>query len=285
MAEVSFLPVTVVVTTFCSPGTLRLVLLALARQSHAPIEVLVADDGSGDETREALTRVAAGVPYPLTHVWQPHDGFRLARSRNNAIHRARGEAVAFLDQDTLPHRDWLAIYAGRIRAGRVCLGHVLDLPAETAGRLNDESVQAGEYETWHTQEAQKALLRIHRKACLYAALRAVGFRVKNRPRVRGSNFCATTADLRRVNGFDEAYVGWGQEDDDLGRRLYAAGVRPLPLVSRARVSHIPHEERRRGSWREGPNVARYERADAPIRCARGLDLHPHAEVRVTQVRA
>ena len=94
------------------------------------------------------------------------------------------------------------------------------------------------------------------------------------------NFAVVRADLFMVNGFDEAYVGWGQEDDDLGRRFYAAGVRPMPVANRARISHSPHPSRRARQWSEGANIQRYGRRDVPIRCAQGLDGRPYSDVRV-----
>ena len=33
------------------------------------------------------------------------------------------------------------------------------------------------------------------------------------------------SDLLEVDGYDENFQGWGNEDDDLGRRLYKAGIR------------------------------------------------------------
>jgi len=47
-------------------------------------------------------------------------------------------------------------------------------------------------------------------------------------------------DLLAVNGHDEAYEGWGKEDDDLSRRLRAAGRRPVSLIGIAQTVHQYH---------------------------------------------
>ena len=97
--------ISVVVSTYNAPGRLLLVLHALARQTILPAEVILADAGSsaaGD-----LAANASQMPFSITHTWQPDEGFRAARARNNAIHNARGDIIAMLDQDTLPHHTWL----------------------------------------------------------------------------------------------------------------------------------------------------------------------------------
>lgn len=272
--------VSVIVSTHDSPLSLKLVLLALARQSRCPDEVVIADDGSGDETTALLRALAPRLPYPLVHVWQPHEGFRAARSRNNGIAVAGGEGLAFLDQDTLPHRTWLSEHLRRLRPGGVCLGHVLDLSDAAVEGLDESAVEAGAFETRHAPADRRALQALHRRACWYAMLRRARVGVKAKPRLRSCNFSVAAADLRVVNGFDESYVGWGQEDDDLGRRLYRAGIRPVVVIDSALVSHWPHPPRRGAAWGEGANAGRYARGIRSARCEAGLDAHPHPDVRV-----
>lgn len=273
--------VSVVVSTYRNPLQVCLVLVALARQTVRPLEVLVADDGSPPDTIEAIGKAAQELPFPITHLWQPDEGFRLARSRNNAIHRARGEVVAFLDQDTLPHRHWLESHLGRLGRCCICSGDVLRLPPAAAARLCPESVARGEFENVYGPDDFKRLNALQRTNNWHALLRRLGLAIRDRPACRMGNAAIHREDLARVNGFDEEYVGWGQEDDDLGRRLYMAGVRPIPVINLALVSHIPHPPRRPQKWRDGANVERFLRKPASFRCRLGLDGHPHADVQVT----
>lgn len=274
-------PVSVIVTTYNSPATLRLVLLALGAQVRRPDEVVVADDGSGEETGAALAQLAGRLPFRLIRVWQPDEGFRAARSRNNAVCAAAGEALAFLDQDVLPHPEWLAAHLRRGGRGSVGIGHVLDLAAGRAAEA-DAAAAAGGLARLHAAAEYRALAALQRKYAFYALLRRMGLGFRARPKLRSCNASVHRADYAAVNGFDEEYVGWGQEDDDLGRRLYAAGARPVILVNRALVTHLPHAERRPRRWKDGANVARFMRRDLPARAARGLDAHPHPDVTVTR---
>ncbi|MGQ9662168.1 MAG: glycosyltransferase [Kiritimatiellia bacterium] len=274
--------VAVVVTTYEAPELLRFSLLALARQTIVVGTVLVADDGSSDRTVEMLADLAPNLPFSLVHIWQPHDGFRAARSRNNAIYHARESVLCFLDQDILAHSTWLENHLAHLRSNTVCLGIALNMPQEKAATLEQLQIETGEFERWHTPNELKTLAARQRKYSFYTVLRRLGLGIKSKPSLRSGNFAAWRADLLRVNGFDEDYIGWGQEDDDLGRRLYMAGVRPVPILDRALATHIPHPPRH-PTWKNGANVQLFHRQPQGFRCAKGLDAHPHPDVCITRV--
>jgi len=280
----SSLSISVIVTTYEEPDNLSFVLRALARQDRMPDEVLISDDGSSDATRDALRQIAGELPFGrLVHVWQPHQEFRASRSRNNAIHLCRGDAVLFLDQDTMPHRNWMSTHVRNLKPRTVCLGSVLDLTEAQVELLSVDQVTSGSFETIHDSECMVTLRQRQRSYVAYALLRRVGIRIKNRPTLRSCNIATWRADLARVNGFDEAYVGWGQEDNDLGRRLYMAGVRPVGLIDQALVSHIAHP-RRYSDWKQGTNVERYRKEITHFACETGLSAHPHEDVKITELK-
>jgi glycosyltransferase involved in cell wall biosynthesis len=94
--------VSVVIPTYnCGQFVCAAIDSALA-QSCGPLEVIVVDDGSTDETPGILNRYGARV----TVVRQKNAG--VSSARNTGIQHARGELVAFLDADDLWHPDKLA---------------------------------------------------------------------------------------------------------------------------------------------------------------------------------
>lgn len=277
--------ISVVITTYRDPGSLQLVLRALQMQTRLPDEVLVADDGSPpEETLTVLRAMTATLPFEILHIWQPDLGFRAARSRNNAIFQARGRFLAFLDQDTLPHPHWLATHHDSVSALRVGLGHVLEYKL-LDGQSIDESavIKAGGLNGLHTAEEWRHLRDLHRKFLFYTVLRRLGMAPANKPKLRSCNFSVHRSALEAVNGFDERYQGWGQEDDDLGRRLYRAGIRPTILLTKAPVSHRQHPLRRSAAWKAGANLALYRQPLRSARCEQGLHAHPHPDVVVTRL--
>src|SRR5262249_51170877 len=86
-------------------------------------EVLLADDGSGEQTQKLFRDWSAGKPYPTAHVWQTKEGFRRARILNQAIAQSRSDYLVFLDGDTIPHSQFLADHSHLAVPGTFLQGH------------------------------------------------------------------------------------------------------------------------------------------------------------------
>src|SRR5690349_19837375 len=96
-----------IVTTYNWPEALELTLASVTGQSMLPDEVVIADDGSGPATATAIERWRERLVTPLVHVWQPDEGFRLARSRNRAIAVTKADYIVLVDGDMLLHRHFI----------------------------------------------------------------------------------------------------------------------------------------------------------------------------------
>lgn len=93
--------VSVVLCTRDRPDQLEECLRSLMAVRPRPFEVIVVDNApSDDRTRSACER------YPVRYVVEPHPG--LSRARNRGVVEARGEAVAFTDDDCIVDQAWLA---------------------------------------------------------------------------------------------------------------------------------------------------------------------------------
>jgi glycosyltransferase involved in cell wall biosynthesis len=88
-------------------------LEALAAQTHRPGEVIVADGGSADRTRELVRDFAARAPFPVTLV-ETERGLP-GRNRNLAIASAAREWIACVDAGCVPRPDWLEKLVGAAR--------------------------------------------------------------------------------------------------------------------------------------------------------------------------
>ena len=83
--------ISVIVTTYNRPDALKKVLDGLLAQSCLPHEIIVADDGSGAETKQMLVPYLARKNPIIKHVWQPDNVFRLAQIRNRGIIECRAD--------------------------------------------------------------------------------------------------------------------------------------------------------------------------------------------------
>ncbi len=98
----------IIIPTYNRMDVLPEVLAALERQEQAPsFEIVVIDDGSTDGTGEWLGSRSFAVPAEVLR--QPNSG--PAAARNRGVQHATGGRVAFLGDDTVPSRGWLASHA------------------------------------------------------------------------------------------------------------------------------------------------------------------------------
>lgn len=61
--------ITLIISTYNWPEALKVSLLSVTNQTCLPIEVIVADDGSRDDTRKLIERMQKSFPCKLIHVW------------------------------------------------------------------------------------------------------------------------------------------------------------------------------------------------------------------------
>jgi GT2 family glycosyltransferase len=99
----------IVVPTFRRPDLLARCLDALVHQTLDSYEVIVADDAALDSTREKVEGLKARAPVRYVSLTGSNGQ---AASRNAGWGAARGEVVAFTDDDTIPDPGWAAAGLG-----------------------------------------------------------------------------------------------------------------------------------------------------------------------------
>ena len=258
-----------VLITYNWPGALELALGSIAAQSQLPDEVIVTDDGSRQETRALLERIAHGFPCRLAHVWQEDRGFRAARARNRGIAAARGDYVILIDGDMLLHRDFVADHIALALPGHSLQGSRLNASAaETArllagGRPRFSPLMPGPFPP-------------HR-AIRWPWLARIKARSSSGGRIFSCNMSAWRDDLLRVNGFDERFEGYGGEDQEIAKRLRHAGVTRRQVKFAGLAIHLYHASRAPDDPNDMrlPNnrILRETIETRAIRCVRGVDAH------------
>lgn len=237
----------------------------------------MADDGSGPATGQLVDRLARDVSYPLSRVWQPHDGFRLAAIRNLAIRGARGAVLVLSDGDCVPSPSTLEAHADRCRPGEALTGgRCLLTEEETREVLQGFPGREARFEKALARELP-GLRRLVRRNRLYRATR-----LKARPKLLTANASVHREDIWRVNGLDERFVGWGYEDEDLARRLRRAGARIQDGTLESVVLHLFHpvHPSHRPDARGTANYRHFKTGRFLLRPLRGLVARPPRELEI-----
>jgi GT2 family glycosyltransferase len=273
--------IAVLLSTYERPSHLYRSLRSLALQQgvEGQYEVVVTDDGSTDHTHEVVHRFAASVNFPVKLTTHKHRGFRLARCRNEGILASSAPYLVFSDGDCIFPSDHLLQHL-RVREPHVAWsGDCLHLDELATSRVDDKVIASGAYIDWIPAEERQ---RIHRRWVKDRFYQAIGHWKK--PKLTGSNIAVWRNDIERVNGFDERFIGWGCEDDDLADRLRASGVRIASILGATHVVHMwhPSDPSQPKKWSEGVNVSYLLQQNKPVRCAIGLAEHKQRHAIRTQ---
>lgn len=231
----------VIVSTYRQPGALRLSLLGYRHQSTSGFEVVVADDGSGEETADVVREARTGG-LAVRHVWHEDRGFRKTEALNRAILASRGTYLIFSDGDCVPRSDLVAVHLRLAERGRFLSGGYLKLPEETTREVDQDAVASGRVfdPGWLRARGYRPgrrRLRLVRSELVAAALDAL---TPTRPTWNGHASSTWREHIVAVNGFD-LEMGYGGEDRALGLRLENLGVRGRQVRHRAVCVHLHHE--------------------------------------------
>lgn len=268
--------ISVLVTTYNHPEWLEKVLWGLAAQSDRHFEVVVADDGSGPDTRALLDRLRPALGVPVEHCWHEDQGFRKCAILNRAIVAARGDYLVFLDGDCIPRPDFLAVHRALATPGRFLSGGALRLPMATSLAITEADIRAGRATApgWLRAHGVPWSLRLARLGAGPVLARWLDALTPTRPTFNGGNASVWRADALRVNGFDER-MEHGGLDREFGERLEHAGVRGRQVRHRAIVVHLDHDRgyRRDEAVRRNRAIRDETAAVRRIRAEVGLDRY------------
>lgn len=265
--------ISAIITVYNRPEMVAACLGALALNSRLVDEAVVSDDGSDESCVQMMKGVFGELPFPVRYVRQEHCGYRLAAARNNAIRAASGDYILSLDCDILLMPDAVEVHLRRARPGVFLAGNRAMLDSESSSALTGRRPSARLLDALWERADRRQAIRAHAQFQRNRLLRRLGLAAEHKPKILGCHFSAFRADIARVNGFDERFVGWGLEDDDFTRRLYKAGVRGRSIIPEARAVHLwhPPADTKPRRISESLNAAYFRRKDVPAYCAEGLE--------------
>jgi glycosyltransferase involved in cell wall biosynthesis len=263
--------ISVVITTYNRPDALTAVVEACFTQDDTGFELIIADDGSGHNTQQVVAALQARSPVPLRHVWQEDLGFRAARARNLGTLDARGDYIIFLDGDCVPQHNFISQHRKLAQAGYLVQGSRIlldELATERvlAQQVNLQTLGTADKLAWRRTGGLNKVLP------LLLTLPDLG-RTRHRftwRRIKSCNLAVWRADLDKVNGFDESFLGWGHEDADLVVRLYNAGVMRKDGAYATEVFHLWHRESPRDQATSNRAAVLQRAADHTIVAVKGL---------------
>ena len=232
--------VSIIICTYNRYDLLLCHLQALCNQTynHKLMEIIIADDGSSDQTKNIIN---TQYPFPIKYVYQKDKGYRLSKIRNEAIKIASHEIVIISDVDMIPVADYVS---NHMRWHHVCdncavIGHrryvdpkdiilrrirnnpnyLYNVPDTIHKRLNIST-------DWRIERyKQSSMLKNHREPWLHLC---------------GGNVSLKKSTFIQVGMFDDDFQSWGGEDQEFSYRLYKNGIYMIPDL-KATGLHVEHD--------------------------------------------
>lgn len=264
--------ISVIVTSYNRPDALHLVLSALAQQTQLPSEVIVADDGSTEATRQLITQLKTQLNYPLKHIWQIDAGFQAAKIRNKAALQAGSPYLIFLDGDCVPFPDFITRHRQLAELDYFVSGHRILLNKSLTQKILKEFQPI-----YKNSSLQWLLHYLHRDTNrLFPLLRIDLNKLRKlHPKrwqgVKSCNLALWKKDFLTVNGFDESFIGWGYEDSDLVIRLIRSGVYRKSGKLAVPVIHLWHQQNDRDKAPINLKLLKEIEVTSRIRAKIGID--------------
>lgn len=227
-----------------------------------PGEVIIADDGSGTETRDLIAKFQETFPVPLYHIWHQDAGFRKTIILNKAIAKSSFEYIVQIDGDVILDKHFIADHVQVAEQKAFVRG--------TRGMLSEKKtakllgVKAGRL------SAFSAGVKHRNNALRIAPLSFLASRKQmSSNSVRGSNLAYWKADFIKVNGYDNTIAGWGHEDEELAARFINNGIIKKIVKLRAVQFHLYHPESSKSNEPQQRELVEKVKAQKIMACTDG----------------
>jgi glycosyltransferase involved in cell wall biosynthesis/SAM-dependent methyltransferase len=236
--------VSVIMPVFNGAQYLREAIASVASQDLQPLELIIVDDGSTDGSMRLVNHVQS--EFPVIVVRQANEG--QSSARNMGIRHARGEYLAFIDQDDIWRPDHLSRLVPYLQADPSCGWAFSDFEQIDAGGHTVTKAFIAEVGVVHPK---RSLVSVLSQDLLVLPSASV---IRRRTAVEANGFDT------RLNGYedDDLFVkvyrrGWGHAFDpsaSIRYRVHARGASSTPAFLRSRLiflntllSEIPDDHR------------------------------------------
>lgn len=232
----------IIVSTYNQPEWLRKVLWGFEQQDETDFEIVIADDGSTEETAQVIQEFQKNSSLQITHVWQEDHGFQKTKILNKAIRASKGEYLIFTDGDCIPRKDFVSTHLSKRRPGYYLSAGYFKLPMDISKAITKEDIvtQRCFDRKWLLSRGMKRSFKLNKLSTNKLKTEILNRITTSRPSWNGNNSSGWRKDILAVNGFDER-MQYGGEDRELGERMMNNGVKALQIRYSIISLHLDHE--------------------------------------------
>ena len=227
--------ISLIVTTYNRPEALILVLKSIECQMLPPSEVIIADDGSDEQTKDLISEFNSQSNLEIIHSFQEDLGFRAAEARNKAISISKSDYIILVDGDMVLHPEFVADHLKNAKFGFFIQGSRSLL---TEKKTKDVIIRHQLVFNFLSSGLNNRFNSIH------SNFLSKFFSIKENylKGIKTCNMSFFKKDFISVNGFNNEFKGWGREDSEFVVRLLNKGINRKTLKFSAIQYHLWHDE-------------------------------------------
>ena len=245
MKKIISLPkISIIIPTRDRPTDLTTLLLAVQDQTKLPHEVIVVDDSpvfSATKIVEVFHRRFRPLNLALKYVKGNSKG--LTAARNLGVSVSTGEAVLFLDDDTLPDRNTVKTLAIFLQENPFVKGvqPVIKFPRSSGSYMVLQRLENAFNRTFMLSYKKKDVLAV-RKSGLSIFPSDVTKTIRTN---RMFGCCCYRMDVLKNSRFDQNLIRWSfMEDLDFSHRVFKKNPEALRMIPNAKIIHKPSSQAR-----------------------------------------
>ncbi len=233
--------ISIIVSTYNSPEWLKKVIWGFSVQTYKEFELVIADDGSTEETSQLIRQMQQNVPFSIKHVWHKDNGFQKTIILNKAVLETSADYIIMTDGDCIPRKDFVEIHYKLRKPDTFLSGGYHKLSMNLSKLISKEDILSGNCFNveWLMMNGMKKSFKNNKLNSFGFKSTFLNFITPTTPSWNGHNSSAWKKDILVVNGFDER-MEYGGEDRELGERLVNNGIKGKQMRYSTTCLHLDH---------------------------------------------
>jgi len=238
--------ITIIISVYKNVKALMIVLDSILNQSINVDEIIISEDGNSKLMNAFVSTLNITN---LIHLTQKDLGWRKNIALNNAIRRATGEYLIFIDGDVVLHKRFVEGHLYCSQPKRVCAGKRVELGPNYSKKILNKNLTIDNL----SNNFIRRVISLHKDGVRHYEdgiyIQPNGYIYNNIVQKKhinyiiGCNFSCYKKDIESINGFDEDYkypsIG---EDVDINWRFRADGTEVISCRNIANVYHLWHKK-------------------------------------------